>query len=510
MIMRCFVDVNGRAVHYRRVGSGPPLVMMHGSPGDSQMLLDEIAHAAQKFTVFALDTAGFGYSEALPGEVLTVRDLAAAAAETMVALGLPPCPVYGSHTGAAIAIELGVGWPELVTGLLMEGLPAFTEAEMAVIFHNYFAPMVPEPLGGHLVTSWMRFRDQFTWFPWLSRDVTRLNAIPRPGPADIDLWVSMFYRSCKTYFPAYRAACFYGQAALLAVEALTVPAVYMAMPEDMLFPHLDRLPPLKPGQRIERLPSDMPGKLADILRYAEEFAATAPAPPHRQMGTSKGRYVDGPHGQIFVRTYGEATLPALVLLHDAPGTGLALQPAAETLAASYHVIVPDQPGCGRTEAPPTGDILAAAAANVLAVVDALGVAEFAVAATGAGVAAAAGLVGHARVTRAMLEEAPSRDPELIAPEIELSPTGAHWVQAWLMLRDAEIYRPWYDGSVAAQRQTQGNFDAAWRHDLTAAFMEGRATHHLFPRAAAACTLARAADIVHLPADAVANGLLPSA
>jgi len=53
-----------------------------------------------------------------------------------------------------------------------------------------------------------------------------------------------------------------------------------------------------------------------------------------------------------------------------------------------------------------------------------------------------------------------------------------------MLRDAQIYHPWYAGSVAAQRRSQGNFDADWLHAQTVALMEGRATYHVLPRAAA--------------------------
>ncbi len=515
-IHRCFLDVAGRAVHYRRAGEGPPLVMLHGSPGDSQMLMGEIEACAQHFTVFALDTPGFGYSDALPGETLTVPDLARATAEAMRALGLPPCPVYGTHTGAAIAIELGVGWPQQLTGLVMEGLPAFTGAEIEDLFGNYFAPMVPDPLGGHLVSTWMRFRDQFTWFPWPSRDVRRLNALDRPSPADTDLWVSMFYRSCKTYRPAYRAACHYGLAALRAAAALRVPAVYMATAEDMLFPHLDRLPPLQPGQRIERMGTSHKVKIAAILDFAREFAATGEAPLHTQMwggaaAEQKNGFVDGTDGQIFVRRYGTHARPPIFLLHDAPGTGLALEEAAKALALTHDVVVPDHPGSGLTDAPENSDILAAAAGNVLAVANSLGLKSFSIAAAGCGAAVAAHLARTAgpRVTRYWLADVSPPDEVLvqkIAPALELSPTGAHWVQAWLMLRDAQVYKPWFAGTIAAQRHTQGNFDAAWLHDQTAALMESRATYHLLPRAAATFPTAEIFTGCDAPIFLLHNGL----
>jgi hypothetical protein len=52
-----------------------------------------------------------------------------------------------------------------------------------------------------------------------------------------------------------------------------------------------------------------------------------------------------------------------------------------------------------------------------------------------------------------------------------------------MVRDAQIYAPWFDGRIAAQRQTQGNFDAEWLHEQTFALMKSRATYHRLPRAA---------------------------
>jgi hypothetical protein len=71
----------------------------------------------------------------------------------------------------------------------------------------------------------------------------------------------------------------------------------------------------------------------------------------------------------------------------------------------------------------------------------------------------------------------------IAPDLPLSPLGAHWLEAWLMIRDGEIYHPWFDGRVAAQRSDQGRFDAAWLHDQTVALMDSRGSYFRYPRAA---------------------------
>jgi pimeloyl-ACP methyl ester carboxylesterase len=424
---------------------------------------------------------------------LTVADLAQATAAAMTALGLPPCRVYGTHTGAAIGLELGAGWPEQVTGLVLEGLPIFTQAEMDVLFEGYFEPLIPDPLGGHFTSTWIRFRDQFTWFPWRSRDVNRLNPVDRPTPAEIEPWTSMYYRSCKTYGPAYKAACYYGEKALGAVRALRRPAVFMCSAEDMLFGHLDRLPPLGEGQSIARLAYDPPAKHLAIVDFAATLPGQGAAPPAPRAALAgadpaKG-YIDAPDGQVFVRAYGEPAKPAVLLAHDGPGTGLVLEPMARALSAQAFVLVPDLPGVGNSQAPPPDrPILQAAAAALRAVADELNLQFVILAGLGSGGSAAAmfAATGDRRLAAVLLEDPQHPDDlpnEVFAPDLALSPQGDHWLKAWLMLRDNQIYKPWYDGRAQAQRKTQGNFDAQWLHDQTVALMRSRETYHRYARAA---------------------------
>jgi len=514
-IERRFVTVEGRKVHYRKMGKGPPVVMLHASPANSAMVLAEMAAAAPHFTCFAFDTPGFGLSHPLNGEELEVSDLAAATASAMAALGLPPCPVFGTHTGAAVALELGVGWPKQVSGLVLDGLPAFDDVEIAHLFEGYFESFQADPLGAHFTSIWVRFRDQFTWFPWTSRHVSRLNAIDRPTPEDIQFWVMMYNDCRKSFMPAYRAACFYGSKALTAVAALQLPAVFMATEEDMLFGHLDRLPPLRPTQRILRLTSDTKAKHAAIVACLRALPSVAVRPssatPPLVGNDPAVQFFDLTDGQIFVRCYGNPALPAVMLLHDAPGTGLAVEAIARSLADHAFVIVPDLPGTGESDPPPPGrPILRVAAESLGVIADNLGIESYIIAATGCGCAVAASAVelDDLRVTAILVEQPPEPSEAVakaIAPEIALSPEGAHWLQMWLMLRDNQIYRPWFDGRIAAQRQSQGNFDADWLHDQTFALMKSRATYHLLPQAAYRFNSAEALAQASAPVSTASDG-----
>jgi pimeloyl-ACP methyl ester carboxylesterase len=513
-VERRFVDVGGRRVHYRRVGIGPPVVMLHASPASSEMLLGEMQAASSYFTCFAFDMPGFGDSDALPGESPGVRDVAAATAAAMQALGLPPCPVFGTHSGTAIGLELAVGWPHLLTGLVLDGVPLFNDAEMDDVFRDYFTIFPPDPLGGHFTQTWIRFRDQFTWFPWSSRDVRRLNAIDRPTPEDIQHWVMMYFRGFRTSLPIYRAICAHGAALLRAVEALTLPAVFMATEEDMLFGHLERLPPLKEGQHIVRLPTDTAAKHAAMLDHLRAMPASPSAPmpaPTRMAGHDPAvQFLDTEDGQIFIRCYGDFTKPALILLHDAPGTGLKLHHLAKALATDAFVILPDLPGTGDSDAPAEDrPILDVCADALSAIADTLALEGFAVVAIGCGCAVAAvlGARGDPRLTALVLQDV--REPDqiaeaAIAPDVDLSPEGAHWLKFWLMVRDAEIYRPWFDGRIEAQRPTQGNFGADWLHEQTFALMKSRQTYSRLPRAAyrlpIEAEIARAKVTVHRVAE----------
>ena len=66
--LRGYVVAAGRLVHYRRAGSGPPVVLLHDSPRSSVLHLPLLRTLSDAFTVYALDTPGYGLSDPLPDD----------------------------------------------------------------------------------------------------------------------------------------------------------------------------------------------------------------------------------------------------------------------------------------------------------------------------------------------------------------------------------------------------------------------------------------------------------
>ena len=58
-----FLRVNGRRVHYRRAGDGPPVVLVHGGASDSRDWLNTMAALSGRYCLYAPDLIGFGQSD---------------------------------------------------------------------------------------------------------------------------------------------------------------------------------------------------------------------------------------------------------------------------------------------------------------------------------------------------------------------------------------------------------------------------------------------------------------
>lgn len=155
-ILRGYVDLDHGQLHYRRAGvPGEPLVvLLHQTPSTSEMY-EPLMHAlADRFDLIALDTPGFGGSDALPG-VFSIAAAAKALAAAIAKLHAGPCDWFGHHTGAALALQVAYDEPQRVRRLAMSG-PCLLDAKLRERLPLVSAYLQPTADGSHLGPMWER------------------------------------------------------------------------------------------------------------------------------------------------------------------------------------------------------------------------------------------------------------------------------------------------------------------------------------------------------------------
>jgi pimeloyl-ACP methyl ester carboxylesterase len=113
-------DVEGLRITYRRAGTGPPLVLLHGAWMDSRAWWHQLASLSDEFSVIAWDAPGFGGSQD-PPETFRLPDYAEVLAGLIRALGLGHPHVLGLSFGGGLALELYRRHPDLAATLLLAG-----------------------------------------------------------------------------------------------------------------------------------------------------------------------------------------------------------------------------------------------------------------------------------------------------------------------------------------------------------------------------------------------------
>ena len=109
---------DGVRIHYRRMGQGPAMVLLHGFPQTGHMWRKVMPALAERFTVVAADLRGYGDSDRPVGGY-DKRRLAADTAEVIQALGLGPVVLVGHDRGARVAHRFALDHPTLLTRLAL-------------------------------------------------------------------------------------------------------------------------------------------------------------------------------------------------------------------------------------------------------------------------------------------------------------------------------------------------------------------------------------------------------
>ncbi len=114
------ISIEGRSLHYREVGKGTPVLLLHAFPVDSESYWPALESPPPGVRLIVPDHRGFG--ESTPGGgPLTMDEIASDALALLDALGVPSAVVGGASMGGYAAMALTQLDPSRVAGLLLLG-----------------------------------------------------------------------------------------------------------------------------------------------------------------------------------------------------------------------------------------------------------------------------------------------------------------------------------------------------------------------------------------------------
>ena len=120
-----FVTVEGLRVHAVVTGSGPDLVLIHGSSGNTRdFTFSFVDLVKDRYRVIVFDRPGLGYSDRLPRGSEGIFDQARVLSEAAVALGAPKPIVLGHSYGGAVALAWALDHPDRISALVTVSGPS--------------------------------------------------------------------------------------------------------------------------------------------------------------------------------------------------------------------------------------------------------------------------------------------------------------------------------------------------------------------------------------------------
>jgi pimeloyl-ACP methyl ester carboxylesterase len=124
-----FKSVGEVKVAYEMLGSGPPLLLLHGGEADLRMFRDAVSYLQKSFRTIAYDQRGCGQTVTEDDSDYGLEDLADDAAGLITTLGYEKMHVLGHSAGGIVAQMLALRWPGRVDKLILEATVSLADSK---------------------------------------------------------------------------------------------------------------------------------------------------------------------------------------------------------------------------------------------------------------------------------------------------------------------------------------------------------------------------------------------
>src|SRR5262249_28035532 len=127
---------------YRDEGSGPPLILLHGSPSSLHTWDGWAARLSSHRRVVRLDLPGYGLTGPSPDRDYTAAHLARVVVKLMDRLGIARADVAGSSNAAGVALTLVLEQPSRVRSLVLIDAAGLSGQKLPAIFRLARVPVL--------------------------------------------------------------------------------------------------------------------------------------------------------------------------------------------------------------------------------------------------------------------------------------------------------------------------------------------------------------------------------
>jgi phosphatidylglycerol lysyltransferase len=260
-----FVTVEGVRLHYVRKGSGPPVILLHGSDGFLQDFpAPLLGHLALEYDVIAFDRPGHGYSEA-PEETLGPAVQARLLLFAWQKLGIEKPLLVGHSWSGSLLMNFAVAQPDEITGIVLLGAWLYgSEEPLPLLFKLPQLPVI-----GPLIVC--------TLLPLVKRLLIRITVgeafSPDPIPSDYERAANALWQRWPWQTHLFVAENESDRPFLTALEphypAINLPVIIVTGDMDKVVP---------PERHSFRLHRDLPASELIVLPHTgHEVQQTRPA-----------------------------------------------------------------------------------------------------------------------------------------------------------------------------------------------------------------------------------------